>query len=77
MSVLAIKLDKSRAPSTTLRVVPCRGEPRVSPVLRTPRKRGRIQVVPAVPPRILPCEAGEGDRRRRWRGRAQRGVAFS
>lgn len=30
-------------------------------VLRTPRKRGRIQVVAALPPRILPCVAGEGD----------------
>ena len=32
-----------------------------------PRKRGRINVEPAAA-QILPCEAGEGDRRRRWRG---------
>jgi len=30
-------------------------------VVPLPRKRGRIQVVHAAPPQILPCEAGEGD----------------
>jgi len=37
------------APSTMFRMVPL------------PRKRERIQGVPAVPLRILPCVAGEGD----------------
>ena len=47
------------APSTMLRMVPL------------PRERGRIKGGRRRR-LILPCEAGEGDRRRRWRGR--RGV---
>ena len=35
-----------------------------------PRKRGRIQGVPAMTPRILPCEAGEGDHAKRGGGGA-------
>jgi hypothetical protein len=33
-----------------------------------PRKRGRIQGVPAMPLLILPCEAGEGDHAKRGGG---------
>lgn len=38
------------------------------PAVPLPRERVRIQVAPAVPLRILPCEAGEGYHAKRGGG---------